>query len=142
MWPLESSGYPSFNFIELKKFNKGEEELSSLVEKWIYFIKNAENLSVIPKSAIDIPELHAAYTQAAMNAWTEEELEIYEYWQIRDAGDRYAIREEFEKGLEQGIERRNVEVAIEMIKDGESNSRIKRYTGLSEDDIEQLKRGA
>jgi len=22
-----------------------------------------------------------------MTAWTEEELEIYEYWQIRDAGD-------------------------------------------------------
>ena len=38
-----------FNFIELKKFTKSEEELESIIEKWIYFIKNADNLTMIPK---------------------------------------------------------------------------------------------
>ena len=124
-----------FNFIELKKFNKCEEELDSIIEKWIYFIKNAENLTMIPKSAAEIPELNEAYGLAAMNAWTEEELEIYEYWQIRDAGDRHKIQEEFEKGIEKGIEK----VAHEMIKDGESNDKIRKYTGLTDDEIERLR---
>jgi len=121
-----------FNFIELKKFNKPEEHLETIIEKWIYFIKNADNLTMIPQSAIEIPELNEAYHLAAMNAWSEEELEIYEYWQIRDAGDRYKIQEEFEKGIEKGIEK----VALEIIRDGESNDRIRKYTGLTDDQID------
>ena len=128
-----------FNFIELKKFTKSEEELDSIIEKWIYFIKNADNLSVIPKSALEIPELNEAYNQAAMNAWTAEELEIYEYWQIRDAEDQYKIREEFEKGVEQGIEKGIEKVALEMIRDGESNDKIRKYTGLTDDEIKKLR---
>ena len=132
-----------FNFIELKKFNKSEAELESIIEKWIYFIKNADNLSMIPKNAQDIPELNEAYKLASMNAWSEEELEIYEYWQIRDAGDRYKIQEEYEKGIERGIEKGiekgNIEIAIEMIKEGEPNDKIRKYTGLMVNEIEKLR---
>ena len=91
-----------FNFIELKKFNKQENELESIVEKWVYFIKNAVNLSMIPKNAEEIPELKEAYTQANMNTWSKKELEIYEYWQIRDAADRYGMEAKFEKGKREG----------------------------------------
>jgi predicted transposase/invertase (TIGR01784 family) len=132
-----------FNFIELKKFNKSETDLESIIEKWIYFIKNADNLSMIPKNAESIPELNEAYKLASMNAWTEEELEIYEYWQIRDAGDRYKMQEEFEKGIEEGIEKgiekRNLEVALEMIRDGEASNKIGKYTGLTDDEIGKLR---
>ena len=125
-----------FNFIELKKFTKSEEELESIIEKWIYFIKNADNLTMIPKNAEAIPELNEAYKLASMNAWTEEELDIYEYWQIRDAGDRYKMQEEFEKGKTEG----KIEMAIEMIKDGESNEKIRKYTGLMDDEIHGLRK--
>ena len=124
-----------FNFIELKKFTKSEEELESIIEKWIYFIKNADNLTMIPKNAAAIPELNEAYKLASMNAWTEEELEIYEYWQIRDAGDRYKIQEEFVKGKIEG----KIEIAIEMIREGESNEKIRKYTGLKDDQITGLR---
>ena len=92
-----------FNFIELRKFNKTETELESIIEKWIYFIKNAGNLTVMPKSSEEIPELKEAYTQATMNTWSQKELEIYEYWQIRDAADRYGMEEQFEKGIDKPI---------------------------------------
>jgi len=131
-----------FNFIELKKFNKQEEELESIIEKWIYFIKNAGNLTMIPKSAAEIPELNEAYTLAAMNAWTEEELEIYEYWQIRDAGDRYKIQEEFEKGIEKGIEKGREEERLgnarTMKRLGVTTEVIVQVCGLSVDEIEKL----
>ena len=129
-----------FNFIELKKFDRQEEELETIIEKWIYFIKNADNISVISKNAVDIPELNEAYKLASMNAWTEVELEIYEYWQIRDAGDRYKIQEEFEKGIELGklegkIEGK-VEVALRLIDKGMSVEEAAEVAGMS---VEVLK---
>jgi hypothetical protein len=42
-----------FNFIELPKFNKRESELESIIDQWVYFIKNAENLHVIPENVKD-----------------------------------------------------------------------------------------
>lgn len=135
-----------FNFIELRKFNKREEELESIVEKWVYFIKNAGNLTVIPKSAENIPELKEAYSQAAMNTWSVEELEIYEYWQIRDAADRYGkerdLELEYEKGVEKGIEK-GVEKGIEKVarnmKDtGVAVDVIMQVTGLQREEVEAL----
>ena len=37
-----------FRFIELKKFHKKLHELKTIIDKWIFFIKNAENLHVYP----------------------------------------------------------------------------------------------
>jgi len=123
-----------FNFIELKKFNKQETELESIVEKWVYFIKNAGNLTMIPKSAEDIPELKEAYVQATMNSWSQEELDIYEYWQIRDAADRYKIQEEYDKGKTEG----KIEVARNLVIAGVSADVIIKVTGLSREEIEGI----
>jgi predicted transposase/invertase (TIGR01784 family) len=38
-----------FFFIELPKFKKGLSELETIAEKWIFFIKEAPNLEVIPE---------------------------------------------------------------------------------------------
>ena len=140
-----------FNFIELRKFNKKEDELESIVEKWIYFIKNAGNLAMIPKSAEEIPELKEAYTQATMHTWSAKELEVYEYWQIRDATDKVVMERQFEKGIEQGIEKgieKGIEqgieqgiekVAINMKLAGIEFDIIMRATGLTRDEIVELK---
>jgi predicted transposase/invertase (TIGR01784 family) len=132
-----------FNFIELRKFNKQEAELDSLVEKWIYFIKNAGNLKMIPHSAEVIPELKEAYAQATMNTWSQEELDVYEYWQIRDAADRYGLEAKFEKGfaqgieqgIEQGVEKGIEKVARSMKAAGLSVEVIMQTTGLSREQI-------
>jgi predicted transposase/invertase (TIGR01784 family) len=128
-----------FNFIELKKFNKQEAELESIVEKWIYFIKNAGNLAIIPKSAEEIPELKEAYTQATMHTWSQKELEVYEYWQIRDATDKVVMERQFEKGIEQGIEQGIEKVARNMKAAGIADEVIMQATGLSRDEIAGLR---
>jgi predicted transposase/invertase (TIGR01784 family) len=87
-----------FNFIELTKFDKTEEQLQGIVDKWIYFIKNADNLTMIPQSAAAIPELNNAYTQASILTWTKDELDIYEYWRMEETSDRYKMQEEYDKG--------------------------------------------
>ena len=71
-----------FNFIELPKFKKSETELSSIIDQWVYFIKNAENLEVIPESVKD-EGLKNAYEDANKHNWTKEELDAYDYVCLR-----------------------------------------------------------
>ena len=39
-----------FRFIELPKFKKKEHELTTVIDKWTYFIKKADKLEVIPEN--------------------------------------------------------------------------------------------
>jgi len=75
-----------FSFIELPKFNKTEPELPTLVEKWIFFIKNAENLNVIPASVND-KGLKSACQEADHHTWTRKELEEYKYARMRETDE-------------------------------------------------------
>jgi predicted transposase/invertase (TIGR01784 family) len=76
-----------FNFIELTKFNKTEEECETLIEKWVFFIKNAENLHLIP-SSINDEGLKSAYQEADRHTWTKKELEDYEYACMRETDEK------------------------------------------------------
>jgi predicted transposase/invertase (TIGR01784 family) len=76
-----------FNFIELPKFTKGLDEIQTLTEKWIYFIKNAENLDVIPENIND-NGLKVAYQEANKYTWTREELAAYDYIYMREEDER------------------------------------------------------
>ena len=92
-----------FNFIELPKFNKSENEIETVIDKWIYFIKNAEDLEVIPANA-DFKELKEAYEEANKFNWTKEELEVFDYWSMRTQDEIGAIQVKVKKGIKQGIE--------------------------------------
>ena len=119
-----------FNFIELPKFNKTEKELQNLVEKWIYFIKNAENLTVIP-AGLEDEGLKSAYTEADQHTWKKEDLEAYQYSRIRET-DEVA-----EKMLV--VEKRNIEIAKKMLKRGTSIDIIAEDTDLTVEQIEALR---
>ncbi|MEG4209862.1 PD-(D/E)XK nuclease family transposase [Microcoleus sp. S13_B4] len=43
-------------FIELPKFNKQLDELETLTDKWVYFMKNAPSLEVIPQTMETVSE--------------------------------------------------------------------------------------
>lgn len=134
-----------YSFIELTKFNKQEHELETLTEKWVYFIKNAENLNVIPANTND-KGLEEAYNDANTHQWTKDELWAYDsvFMARQDARGREELKIERaeEKGRVEGkIEgktERNHEVAINSIKAGLSNDIIKMITGLSDDQINAL----
>jgi predicted transposase/invertase (TIGR01784 family) len=114
-----------FYFIELPKFNKTEQELTDLVEKWVYFIKNAENLNVIPASVND-EGLKSAYQEADQHTWTKEEVEEYEYARMRDTDEiarEMLILEKIAKSL--------LQTAL-------TNEDIAKHTGLTVEQIEQL----
>ncbi len=91
-----------FDFIELPKFQKTEEQLETIVDKWIFFIKNADNLTMMPKSA-DFIELKEAYDMADKIIWSKEELDIYDYWLMKEQDERGAREYSFSEGENKGL---------------------------------------
>ena len=62
-------------FLELPKFNKELSELETESDKWIYFLKSAPNLEVIPDSLGEVAEIEAALNIANRANLSNEELE-------------------------------------------------------------------
>jgi predicted transposase/invertase (TIGR01784 family) len=123
-----------FNFIELPKFDKTEQELQTLVDKWVYFIKNAENLTVIP-SNLDDEGLQSAYTEADRHRWKKEDLEAYQYAKMREADE--VNREKFVR--EKAKMQEKFELAVKAIKKGFDNETIADLTNLSPEQVEELR---
>jgi len=117
------------NFIELPKFKKKLTELSSVLEKWIYFIKHAEELEVIPENA-DFEELKEAYQEANQFNWQPDELEYYENVGIKRQDERGAIS--------LALNQEKYETARKMLADGLDLALIAKYTGLSPDELAEL----
>jgi predicted transposase/invertase (TIGR01784 family) len=126
-----------FNFIELPKFDKTIDQLETSIDQWTYFIKNAENLTLIPESVKD-EGLKEAYTEANEQNWTKEELEDYQRASIKER-DEIGRIEFAEKKAEKKAEKRlKLEMGRSMKAEGEPVEKIIKYTGLTEEEIENL----
>ncbi|NER04728.1 MAG: Rpn family recombination-promoting nuclease/putative transposase [Okeania sp. SIO3C4] len=95
-------------FVELPKFNKELSALETLSDKWIYFLKSAPNLEVIPESLESVSEIEAALNianKANLNNAELEELEQEEKL-IRDKKGQisFAINQGIGIGREEGIQ--------------------------------------
>ena len=62
-------------FLELPKFNKELSALETLSDKWIYFLKSAPSLEVIPSSLGEVSEIEAALNIANRADLNNQELE-------------------------------------------------------------------
>jgi len=65
-------------FVELPKFHKSLSELTTLSDKWIYFLKEAAHLDNIPDSLGEVAEIEVALNIANQAKMTSEELDIVE----------------------------------------------------------------
>ena len=134
-----------YNFIELPKFTKVLKNYKSLVDKWIYFIKNAPNLDVIPADVNDKGLKHA-YEDADRHNWTKEELEAYHYSEMRRQDEKGKTELAVKKAVKKAVinaektarEAREIEIAREMIKDNEPSNKIVKYTTLNKETVEKL----
>lgn len=126
-----------FNFIELTKFTKSIDELETNIDQWTYFIKNAENLDVIPENVSD-EGLKEAYLGADRHNWTKQELDDYlrASIKIRDEIGRIELAE---RRAEERAEKRNTnKIAKSMKSNNIPNDLISKTTGLSITEIEEL----
>ncbi|MGA1262789.1 MAG: Rpn family recombination-promoting nuclease/putative transposase [Prochlorothrix sp.] len=91
-------------FVELPKFTKSLEELATLTDQWIYFIKTADTLEVVPEPLTDSEPLSQAFAIAERNLLSRKELETLEKQEIFIEDQRNRIILASQQGLEQGIQ--------------------------------------
>jgi predicted transposase/invertase (TIGR01784 family) len=131
-----------FNFIELPKFNKKPEELESIIDQWVYFIKNAENLNLIPDS-IDDQGLIYAYHGADMHNWSVEELEAYDKVFMREQVDKNrwekATRKAIENATEKGVQKGKQEMVFNLFKFNHSDEDIAKIANITMEEVRDLR---
>ncbi|MEZ2269941.1 MAG: Rpn family recombination-promoting nuclease/putative transposase [Microcoleus sp.] len=129
-------------FVELPKFTKQEDQLETLADKWIYFMKNARSLTSVPETMDSIPEIHQAFDIANQARLSREELEdldrreqfIYD----QQGAIIKAVQEGIEQGIEQGKREEKLAIARQLLSQLD-NATISQVTGLSVEDIRNLR---
>ncbi|MDI6794897.1 MAG: Rpn family recombination-promoting nuclease/putative transposase, partial [bacterium] len=129
-------------FIELPKFTKNEEELTSITDKWIYFIKNAGSLEYTPKALTEEVEIKKAFEIANTAGMTEAELEAqfkrHEFIYLQKNSIEFALKQ----GLKQGREEKAIEIAKSLLSLGLDVEKISKATGLTTGKIEEIGLGS
>jgi len=109
-------------------------ELDTPIDKWTYFIKHSEELHVIPDFANEDEGLKTAFIEADKYQWSKEELKAY---------DNVTIKEQDERGEKELVsqkarDEKELELILEMDKEGFTISQIARVTKKSEDEVRQV----
>ena len=128
---------PVWPFIELPKFTKKIEELTSISEKWYYYLKHApETTPEVHTQLIEnSPVLQRAYQELEASSWSKDDLATYEQIKKRDNFNAFVLRDHFEKGLVQG----KLAVATHMLHKLHLDVEVvQQATGLSQQTIAKL----
>jgi predicted transposase/invertase (TIGR01784 family) len=89
-------------FVELPKFHQELDELDTLTEKWIYFIKNTSSLETVPETMGRVPEIQKAFRIANQANLSRQELEDLEKREMFIEDQRGAIIKGRQEGRLEG----------------------------------------
>ena len=144
------------HFIEIPKLRKLEnsEDISDMLEAWITFIESPTS-ELIDKLEMSLDEIKEAKEELVRLSGNDKERERYEkrFESLLEQNSLLANAERkgLQKGLQKGIEkgkkeglkegenRKAIEIAINLIKNGLDNELIKNTTGLSIKEITELR---
>ena len=154
----------AFIYIEIPKFNKKEDELVTMFDKWMYVLKNLSRLMERP-AALQERIFTKLFEQAEIARFNAEDLKEYEdsvnaYRDILNAiktaerikyaegkaegieeGKAMGLEEGKAMGIEEGKDLRNLEVAKNLLDMDIPIPAIMKATGISAEDIARLKDG-
>jgi predicted transposase/invertase (TIGR01784 family) len=131
----KTSGYMELVFVELPKFNKTELQLSSITDKWIYFLKNVANLKYIPQILNDEDAIKQAFQIATH--FSREELKIQSNY-VKSITEQKNTNHKGKKGkiLEVDDEKAaKLRLAKTMLETNSNVSFVMQVTGLDWSDI-------
>lgn len=130
-----------FIFLELARFDKTEEELEDVCDKWMYLLKNMDGLT--GRSAkFDENEFDRLFERAKLCNFTPEELSNYRKSQAMKYDYQntinYAVKQGEEKGEEKGRLKKALEVAGKMLAKNKPIDEIVEFCGLTEKQVREL----
>ena len=143
----------SFKYVEIAKFDKTEDELVTLYDKWLYVLKNLSRLDKRP-AALKEKIFSKLFGEAEIAKFTPTELKEYEdslkaYRDVKNSIDtalekgreegRAEGREEGRaEGREEGRVEGVIQVAKNLLESGMDVDTIMKMTDLSKSEIEKL----
>jgi predicted transposase/invertase (TIGR01784 family) len=128
-------------FVELPKFHKELDELETLTDKWIYFMKNTTNLETVPETMGMVPEIQKAFSIANEANLSRQELEDLEKREMFIEDQRGAIIKGIQEGRLQGKLQGQQDLIVRLLArrfgnvESEIQSRIRQ---LSSEQLENL----
>jgi predicted transposase/invertase (TIGR01784 family) len=141
-------------FIELPKFKTALCDLETLADKWIYFLQNARDLTVVPETMGSVEEIQQAFNIANEAGLSLAELDLVERQLMYIQDQRGAVTYATNKGIKEGKEEGLKEGKEEGLKEGRQEMQrsiaqqllstldddtISQATGLSLEDIRSLR---
>ena len=148
-----------FVFVEVEKFDKGEDDLETDLDKWLYLLKNMSNLLKRPErlrdriftKLFDVAELAQLDDEDRIKYIKAMNTERDTYNQIEYAresgreegleeGHKKGHKEGKEEGLKEGAKQKSFDIAKRMLEKGIDIGTISELTGLTEKEISELNR--
>ena len=156
-----------FVFVEVEKFDKGEDELETDLDKWLYLLKNMSNLLERPErlrdriftKLFDVAELAQLDDEDRTNYIKAMNTERDTYNQIeyaretgreegreeghkvgKEEGRKEGKEEGIKEGREEGAKQKSCDIAERMFEKGIDIETISELTGLTEKEISELNR--
>ncbi|MBR6980856.1 MAG: Rpn family recombination-promoting nuclease/putative transposase [Prevotella sp.] len=143
----------TFVYLEMPKFNKTEDQLETMMDKWLYVLRNLSRLMERP-AALQERVFNRLFEQAEIARFSKNELFDYEeslkvYRDLFNVvntaegkgytkGKAEGLEEGIAKGKAEGREEEKVEVAKKLLALGTDINIVRQATGLSIDDINNL----
>ncbi len=127
----------SFKYVEIAKFDKTEDELVTLYDKWLYVLKNLSRLDKRP-TALKEKVFTKLFEEAEIARFTPTELKEYEDSLKAYRDVKNSIDTALEKGREEGKNLKAIQIAKKMLAVGMDIDTIINMTDLSKSEIEKL----
>lgn len=139
----------SFKYVEIAKFDKTEDELVTLYDKWLYVLKNLSRLDERP-ATLKEKVFTKLFEEAEIARFTPTELKEYEdslkaYRDVKNSIDTALEKGREEgrvegraEGREEGKNLKAIQIAKKMLAAGMDIDTIINLTDLSKSEIEKL----
>ena len=139
----------SFKYVEIAKFNKTEEELDTLYDKWLYVLKNLSRLDKRP-AALKEKVFTKLFEEAEIAKFTPIELKEYEdslkaYRDVKNSIDTALEKgreEGMAEGMAKGMEKEKLSTARRLLSMGLSEEQVSTATELPLEVIQKLREQA
>ena len=130
-------------FIELPKFRKSHPDMDQKINQWLAIIDDVDEelIEMAEKKNQLLKKAKVEFVELSGDEETRRLEELKDKW-VRDynSGVSYARKEGLQQGVKEGEKNKSIEFAKEMLANGETIEKIEKYTKLTKEEIEQLKK--